>query len=309
MIRLALPVSRALGIPLLAQVCDPPHWWLRHHRVDGISTGRILREFDRVLRNSAACASCSWEMAEQYSQTYGTRAIPVMPSLDARLALPPAPQIHGHQDLVLGLAGQVYAVNEWNALIAALDRIDWRIYGRNVKLRLLGRYTELRATKKMHVEFLGWRSQEETIRLLSEIDILYCPYWFDPAFETEARLCFPSKLTTYLAAGRPVLFHGPRYSAPGHFLEKNDAGFCCYSLETLEIVSALERLASDADLYKRLAHNGKVAFEKHLTLSSMRKNFADFLQIDEDSLSPVEASSEAREAAILMNERGSIMGA
>jgi glycosyltransferase involved in cell wall biosynthesis len=197
------------------------------------------------------------------------------------VALPPATSLHESNELIIGLAGQIYSVEEWNALIAVLDSVGWKIAGREVKIRLLGRYASLYAKSKMRVEFLGWASQLETIKLMSEADILYCPYWFDPVFESEARLSFPSKLTTYLAAGRPVLFHGPAYASPGRFLQENKAGVCCNSLENGDIINAIESLVSKPDLYTELALNGRIAFDKYLTLTSMKAKFYEFLGISE----------------------------
>jgi len=277
MIRLALPVAKGLGVPLFTQVWDPPYWWLRENKVDALTSRSVLEQFSRVLQESTACAAASWAMAEQYRTDYSTRALPVIPSLASGLALPPATAVHEGNELIIGLAGQIYSVQEWNALIAALDSVNWKIAGREVRIRLLGRYANLYANGKMHIEFLGWASQAETIKLMSEADILYCPYWFDPVFESEARLSFPSKLTTYLAAGRPVLFHGPAYASPGRFLQDNKAGVCCNSLDKDEIINAIQLLVSDQELYRTLAMNGRSAFDKHLTLTSMKAQFYEFL--------------------------------
>ena len=288
MIRLARPVSEGLGVPLLTQVMDPPGWWMREYRLDRISTSRVLDEFGRVMRGSAGCAAGSWAMADEYGREYGTRAVPVLPSLDSTLALPPAERANEGGELVIGMAGQTYAAEEWNALLGALNGVGWRISGRDVRIRLLGRNARMRADAKMRVEFLGWHTQEEAIGVLSEADVLYCPYWFDPAFETESRLSFPGKLTTYLAAGRPVLFHGPEYASPGRFLQENDAAVFCRSLEPSKIIEALTTLASDAETYSRVARNGRAAFDEHLTFTSQRRSFAEFLGVEEGWLSPVE---------------------
>jgi glycosyltransferase involved in cell wall biosynthesis len=126
------------------------------------------------------------------------------------------------------------------------------------------------------IRLMGWRSQEDTLRILAEADVLYCPYWFDPAFEEEARLSFPSKLTSYLAAGRAVLFHGPEYASPSRFLVEHDAGLCCHSLDPVAVTESLCRLFGDADLYRRLTAHGRRAFDEHLTMDCLRKSFLDF---------------------------------
>lgn len=285
MIRLALPVAAGLGVPLLTQVWDPPNWFLRASCVDGITTALTLRTFAKAVRSSAGCATASQAMARQYRQDYGARTAALLPSLPESAALAPATQIHQNKELVIGVAGTVYAVKEWNTLAAALERVNWQICGRDVKVRFMGRpFPGVRMNENMPLEFLGWRPQAETLRLLSEADVLYCPYWFDPAFELQARLSFPAKLTTYLASGRPVLFHGPDYAEPANFLQENGAGLVCSSKRKSKLIEALTRLTSDPDLYSTLTENGRAAFEQYLTLSCLRKQFAEFLQVDPEWL-------------------------
>ena len=291
LIRLAIPVAQGLGVPLLTEVFDPPTWELRDNIAHRLLKEKLLNEFANAIRYSRMCATASWLMAEKYAHDYGANTVAFLPSLEHRLAKPPAKEMNSGKELIIGLAGQVYATNEWKALVTALNAVDWKVGNRTVRIRLLGKYRKpLIANRTECIEHLGWQTQENTVKLLSEADILYCPYWLDPGFETEARLSFPSKLTTYLAAGRPVLFHGPEYASAAVFLKDNEAGFICNSNESSYIIKALTTLATDTSLYSSLAQKGRIAFEKHLTSSSLRKNFATFLQIEENSLVPTEQS-------------------
>lgn len=277
LIRLARPVAEGLGVPLLTQVWDPPGWWLRENRVDRRSSQSVLRAYERALRSSRYCAAASWPMAEAYRERYGVRSVPMMSSLDPALAQPPATAPRASSELLIGMAGQIYARREWDALIAALDATEWRISGRQVKIRLLGTHTEIRASGKSCIEYLGWRPQAEAIRLLADTDLLYCPYWFDREFEEEARLSFPGKLTTYLAAGRPVLVHAPEYASPARFVTQHRAGRCCDTLEAKGILEAITGLLQDTSAYAAAARSGRQAFDRELTLPSMSARFHEFL--------------------------------
>lgn len=277
MIRLARPVARRLKLPLLTSIWDPPGWWMRANKVHPAISRQILSEFGSAIGGSVSTGTASWAMAKEYEEIYGAKATPFLPSLPPDLALSPADIPSSENHLTIGMAGQIYAQDEWNALIKALNQIDWKIDGRDVRIRLLGRWAGLGANSKMFVEFLGWHSQEETIQLLSEADVLYCPYWFDPLFQEESRLSFPSKLTTYLAAGRPVLFHGPEYASPAAFLAERNAGECCYSLDAEAIITSLTKLAQDHAYYRQTARNGSQAFMECLTTPVLRSNFMEFL--------------------------------
>lgn len=288
MIRMARQVAKALEVPLLTQIWDPLSWWLRANQVDRISRSLISKEFDRVLMASRSCAAASWAMAQEYNRKYGVACTPLILGIDPRDAVEPAERINQSNELIIGIAGQLYAADAWYALLSALDRAGWKVRGRDVRIRFLGRRLNLSAENGMRVEYLGWHPQKEVIRLLSQTDILYCPYWFDPNFAEEARLCFPSKLVTYLASGRPILFHGPEYSSPALFLKENNAAIFCHSLQPRKIFNAIESCAINEDLYYEIVQNGRAAFIRHLTKSTMRVNFAHFLDIDERFLNEID---------------------
>jgi hypothetical protein len=111
-------------------------------------------------------------MAEQYAKQYGTKTVALLPSLDASMALTPAASVDSANELVIGMAGQIYATEEWKALIHALDSVDWKMCGRDVRIRLLGRWVSFDINSPVRIEYLGWHTQENCVALLSEADIL-----------------------------------------------------------------------------------------------------------------------------------------
>lgn len=274
MIRLALAVQKHLPLPMVAQVWDPPGWWLRDNNVDKFSRKKILLDFASVLSNSkTTLAAASWAMAEQYSKDYGCTAIPVIPGLPQNWAYKPSTGLNDSKTLTIGFAGQLYSSEEWNCLMQALESIGWIIEGRRVEVRALGRTFGINARGERNIRFYGWRSQKETIEILSGCDVLYCPYWFSSKFETESRLSFPSKLTSYLAAGRPVLFHGPTYASPARFLQEHEAALQCNDLKPNAVIETLRVLASDSKLYESLTANGTACFHAHLTEERTQAQF------------------------------------
>jgi hypothetical protein len=193
------------------------------------------------------------------------------------MAREPALSPNESSQLSIGLAGQLYATDEWNALLAALSSTNWMISGRAVKVYLIGDLDYVTVPRGARIEKLGRMSLAETIKTLSRMDIAYCPYFFRKDREFVARTSFPCKLAAYFAAGRPVLFHGPKYASPAKFIEENNAGICCYSLESEKILEKLTLLAGDKELYAKLAKNGKIAFQKYLTLDILKSALASFL--------------------------------
>jgi glycosyltransferase involved in cell wall biosynthesis len=278
MVRLARPVAEALGVPLYTQVWDPLGWWLRANKTDADSSAKVLNEFDETIRASRACATASWAMSKEYSAKYGVKNIPVISSLSNDSACPPAMAPNHSEEFVIGMAGQIYATEEWNALIRAIEKFNWKVGGKKIKFRILSNGMPSGVIHPKNAEYLGWMSQGDAIQNLSGVDMLYLPYWFLSVFREEATLSFPSKLITYLAAGRPILFHGPEYASPAKYLEENKAGLCCYSLEPDQIFEQIKLLATDRDIYRSLAQNGSIAFAQDFTHEKMKASFYKFLE-------------------------------
>ncbi len=271
MIRLARPVAHRLGIPLYSMIYDPPGWWMRAFRVNRFTAQVVQKEFGAVLRESVKVFTASWAMTEYYDRTYGIQSTALLPSLEQKIARPPAAEPLSADEFSICMAGQLYAKEEWKALLRALHELNWTLNGKSVKIKLLAPYIELVADgKAANIEFLGWRSQEETIHIFEQTDLLYCPYWLNPEYAMESKLSFPSKLSAYLASGRPVFFHGPEDSSPGKFLKEHDAALMCSTRDTAEIIRLLQNIDQDTARYAQLAQNGRTAFDRHFTLENLR---------------------------------------
>lgn len=280
MVRMALPVARRLGVPLLAQVWDPLSWWLRAHAVD--RPNRILdqRAFDRTLRAASGCAAASWAMANAYRARYGIAAHAVITALDPAVAQRPPPRPHRKDALVIGMAGQFYADAEWLTLLATLHAMRWRVGGRAVSLRVLGGHAPPGELPPDKVELLGWQPQAEAIRELAErCDVLFCGYPSGAEMKEVAQLSFPAKLPTYFAAGRPVLFLGPADSSPGRYLSARGAAAMPTVPGMSGVQACLLRLVEDEAWFATLAEAGQRAFRLDFTLARQREDFFRFLSL------------------------------
>ena len=281
-IRMANTLAQALNIPLYTQVWDPPSWWLTAHRVDPVNCVEVLEHFDEAIRNSRACATASWAMADHYSRVYGTSTVPIISSLDAEVAQRPAPVLRSETDLVIGMVGQFYAQDAWDTLLSGLAEADWRIGRREVKIYYLGSQPppNLPAERLVHG---GWMSQPDAIKALSQhADLCYCPYPFQDSFEEVARFSFPSKAMMYLAAGRPVVCHAPHYSSPSGYFVKNHAAAVCAELHPSAIYEVIKWIVIHPTIYERFCIAAREAFQEDFTHLSMRRNIARFLEGQSD---------------------------
>jgi glycosyltransferase involved in cell wall biosynthesis len=128
-----------------------------------------------------------------------------------------------------------------------------------------------------NVTFLGWKSQTEAVKILTDCDFLYCTYPFDPLMAEVSRQSFPSKLVLYLAAGRPVVFHGPAYASVAEFIGDRGCGILATSLNAEGLLKEIERLVENQKSYSEMASNAQKTFLDEFTLESMARSFNDFI--------------------------------
>ena len=290
MINVAAAIQRRLDIPLLTTVWDAPDYALPHYwGIEGRSLDRLLARFGDAIRASARCAVASTEMGVAYEARYGTPCVPMIHGMPESQWITPTGMRSPGDPFVIGYAGSLYARTEWDALMAALSSVGWKIRAREVVVRVLSSSLEVRASGPVRVEFLGWHSTTDALRVLSQCDVCYVPYWFDRAFQSGVELSFPNKVSLYLAAGRPIFFHGPRESTPTRFLERWPVGVSSHSLDPEMIIAALTTAATDARFHDRAAAAIPDALGGELGMHVFRRRFAEFLGVDDAVLAAAPA--------------------
>lgn len=270
-------VAARLGVPYVVTVWDPPDYIAHYRKLDGFSTGCVMREFGRMMRGAEAAGVASPWMAEEFGRLYGTRCVVMWHGIPEAYWHEPAPAPVGDGFVTVAYAGTLYARREFDAFMDAMALCDWRINGLSVRLRVLTPDLTLHCSRKIVMEHLGYRPLAETLDIVSRCDISYVPYWFDPAYERAVRLSFPSKLIAALAAGRPVFYHGPDGSSPAIFLKEHPAGVHCNSLDPRRIVETLERFMADASGYGRATRAGRAVLGNEFRLDTYIGRFAQVI--------------------------------
>jgi len=283
--RLGRALSKRTGVPLVTTVWDPPDGITILAGLDRLSVDTACRDHAKAIRASTRCGVVSEAMQLEYEETFN------VPCVVLRHAPPFAPAAvrqtsdeHAEgSPFRIAFCGSLYAATEWNALIAALDTIGWHLGSRPISLRVIGAGVHVKTMSRAHVEYFGYQTPMETRRLLVECDVGYIPYWFDPRFANSVRLCFPTKLTAYLAAGLPVFFHGPRDSSPTEFLSRFPAGVSCHSLDSKAIASAIVDLASDSSAIGSMRRAGQQALQEELNETVLFERFAELFGISKQA--------------------------
>ncbi|MEX1026211.1 MAG: glycosyltransferase family 4 protein [Planctomycetota bacterium] len=155
-----------------------------------------------------------------------------------------------------GNAGHVHRFDEF---LAAAERLERE--APHVLFAFVGggpRRPELerRARGRRNIEFRPYVPRAELARSLAAADVHLV------SLEAAAAgVSIPGKLIGILAAGRPVVFVGPRASEPFESVEASGAGF---ALEPGgDVARALVALARDPDECRRMGALGRAWFERH----------------------------------------------
>ncbi|MEQ9409399.1 MAG: glycosyltransferase [Fuerstiella sp.] len=240
-IQTALKVAQQLRKPLVTLVWDAPELLVSQFHMDRWSGAEMLNLFGRTLQASERIGVICEQMRQAYTAKFGVKSCVIMRH-GIHESLWHSPQSPASDRLVIGFAGSITARQPFRRLIAMLDACQWRVSGRPVTLRLIGSRYTLDSRAPQHIEYFGWRSLDQTVQLLAECDVLYLPQPFEPDLRPLAELSFPTKLTTYLAAGRPVLLHAPDYGSITPFLVDYPVGRQCTTLDCDSLRTTLEQL-------------------------------------------------------------------
>ena len=100
---------------------------------------------------------------------------------------------------------------------------------------------------------------------------------FDPIDRDNMRLCFPSKLTEYTAAGLPLLVYAPIYSSAARWVEENQLSAELVTEENPEKLDcAIDKLKL-ASYRNTLAINAFNAGNKYFSHKSAQDKFFSLL--------------------------------
>ena len=283
-IYIAKKVAEALRVPLVVTVWDPPERFAIDLRMDPWSRNNLLRDFSAVIRAAHRLGLASDGMEEEYKKQYGIDSVVLIQGISHNFRHVPSNGLSDPERLIIGFAGSMYASQEWRALLSALTSVNWIIQGRHVTIRILGREITATSSTGVFIEYLGWRSFLETIDLIATTDIAYVPYWLDEAYKIGTRLCFPNKISSYMASGRPIFVHAPKDSSPVRFANRFGVGLCCHTYGEREVIDTLSRFVTDTTLYQQMAKATQNALDEELDLDIFLRRFAYLMGISENDL-------------------------
>ena len=259
------------------QIWDTPKWWAKAFKMDRLSRQALLKSYEFNLKNADEVGSASFNMSKILKNEMGRDSTPLLSITPA--ARPPVPNssLQSEKKYIIGIAGQLYATDTIMAFIESLDEINWNLDGRTIELHYWGQ--TVLPVERVNIHKRDYVPQDVLLDQMAVCHALYCPYWFDPEFREEARTSFPQKLVSYIASGRPILFHGPKDSSPGTFVVEFNLAIGCFSKDHADIQKQLRQVLTGANLLS-LQENGYKVIQSELSEQSAHRHFRKFMKFD-----------------------------
>jgi glycosyltransferase involved in cell wall biosynthesis len=277
-----------LAAALASWVTATPHIIFVHDNFVSGNAGstvlvkKVLRRLTAtILRRAAHIYVVSAEMQRLVSKECGMESEIQMPSTTG-----PARQAEGQVQVeclgspVISFAGTIsYAVVDCLDLLAKMIATgQLKEYGMpQAELHLCASMTvdEMRKRGWDHPGIIarGWVPQSELPGELSSADILLLPYSFLESSRGAVETAFPSKTADYLAAGKPILVFGPKYSTVVRYASEEGFAEIVDEFSPVALASSIQRIAFSRSYRETLATRALEVFSANHDIQCQQREF------------------------------------
>jgi glycosyltransferase involved in cell wall biosynthesis len=234
-----------------------------------------------LIYRSAACMAASYILAEEYAATFDVPFQPFMHCLPVSAEQPPAEDPAPFNALRLVYVGGLH-LNRWRSLLeiaGALEELQRE--GVHAKLHIYAPAKDLEEhgvrLAESVIEIGGSLGPEEVSGVLPGAHVLVHVEAFDTDSRAYARLSLSTKITQYLAAGRPLFCYGPGEVGSCRYVESTGAGIVVGRQDRSELVNKLRLLCLDRDLRLKLGQTAWETARTHHDAEAVRERFRTVL--------------------------------
>jgi hypothetical protein len=205
------------------------------------------RRNSQLLRRAHSVDVVCDSMREYYKRRIGVDAGVVYRYIhDLRLPAPDvAPTPPDDSIIRIGHVGAFYSAPEVLAFVDALRNIT-ASDGIRFRLENYGGVSATTATLQANfpdmVENVGNVPEDEVIRRLQSAAFVYSMYSFNPRHRLFRETSQPTKMSTYLMAGRPILAHCPSGSSTIDMLTRFKVGVCVSTMERQGLIDGIRSI-------------------------------------------------------------------
>lgn len=189
----------------LVMMTDHHSWWSRTHGLSRREGRRFAEAWHSLFEKAEVRVLPSQRAQRLFTAELGRNAV-LYPTFERKEKT--TSHAAGVGDAIkIAFAGEDYAKQEIEIFLSGLATANNRIFDRPVEFHYFGKTTLNHKT--FDYVNRGRIPAEELVEILSEFDFAFLPYPTDPEMALVSETSFPSKLTSYVAAGLPILYLGP----------------------------------------------------------------------------------------------------
>jgi len=175
------------------------------------------------------------EICHRYLPPNTIPAISNLPGIDASV-------------LNVGHIGSIYDNKDFLRFLDLLKAYG-KLKGIKVNMNMWGYHPKKNAIPMQYFDILKIHNdlpEEEVIPQLEKSDFVYAMYPFSSSQRIFGRTSLPTKLTSYVQAGRPIFGQGPSDSSLAEFLQSTGTGVIWLSETEQEGVNLIENILNSA---------------------------------------------------------------
>lgn len=268
-------ISNEFGCPFALHMMDD---WPSVRYRDGVLQGVVRSHMERRLRSlvgrATSLLAIGDAMAAEYETRYGRTFLPIHNPVDLRrwdaLAAACGGEPDGPPDDCLRVVytGKVDSDTSGSILDVAEVISDMSSHGQRISLQVntpdvdFPALTRVAGCRGVVVTPAGDYCRVPS--LMRAADVLLLPLDFDEESARFTRLSIPTKVSEYLASGRPVLTYAPRGSAVAEYARSRGWSLLVDERDTASVRRALNLLLDDGPLRSKMGSRARqLAAERH----------------------------------------------
>jgi hypothetical protein len=289
--RIAAEVMRRSAIPVHSTVHDDPPYAtaLRSFRLLGLIPF-YRRDLRFILERSNSIDVVCKGMSDYYLRKYGVKSTVVHRALDAPVQ-PSAKYAALHdQGLRIGVLGNTYGHRQLSVLARAMVETS-ALIGKPSSLVVCGQSygTKLQQEfgRNLDVQVTGHVSEHDGVERLRECTAVYLNYPFDWRSKVLRETSFPTKLSTYVYAARPLILHCAEKSSILDLKSINSYTHHWNSMNVKHGAKLLHSLWSDRDITRSFDLEAEMARVRYFDADINRKRMlAQLSNLDREKARP-----------------------
>jgi len=278
-VRMTRKIHRRLNASLVLYVSELPQTTMSPLGYDPISRSSVIHYFKDLLATATQCIVSTEEMRERLWAEYQIAATLLTQPIQHRLPLKLNQKNIGGR-FVIAHSETSRVEPQLISLLQALKALNWEAHGKPIVLKVIGNVLNFplyAAGPNARLEFVGRKTYAEDLETLSDCDLAYVP----GAFAEQSSACSKTRameeLVSSIAAGIPVLYHGPEDSSPARFVKRHSVGISCHSLDSAKVGAAVKAIAGDLEFRKQAYEAGDVARSLELNPNIFKQNLYELL--------------------------------